>query len=378
MRMTSGLRRRLAAGGSALCLVATTGTTAAWGTTAAAPSWRVSHVFVGQPISNLLAVIATQPGDAWAFGDGKNFRPVALHWNGRTWSIGFLPGATDRPERVSETGRTNVWAAGGSCGQVSTTPYVSRWNGVRWTTTLFPRAPFCGASAVVTTGPSDGWLFTQSASPTVALHFTGKTWNRVSLGRVGPVVSASAVSRKNVWAVTDPLSNRMRIVHWNGSSWRTVPIPAAPVPRGDQAAPIQLVAESANNIWLTTVVTRNDMEVTGPLKSALLHWNGRGWHWIKVPFGDQTWEAASDGHGGLWAIAVVNLVTGASDFMHYSAGRWTRQPVPTKGIPPTVGTVDVFSLALIPGTQMLWASGDAFWDTPTTSASASVMFKYVP
>jgi hypothetical protein len=75
---------------------------------------------------------------------------------------------------------------------------------------------------------------------------------------------------------------------------------------------------------------------------------------------------------------VVNLVTGASDFMHYSAGRWTRQPVPTKGIPPTVGTVDVFSLALIPGTQMLWASGDAFWDTPTTSASASVMFKYVP
>jgi hypothetical protein len=379
MRITSGLRGKFAVAGLALCLVVATGTTAAGGTTTASPTWRVSHVFAGQPLADLLAVTATGPGDAWAFGDGKNARPAAVHWNGKTWSQSYLPGATDRPEQVSETGRTNVWAAGGGCGQVSTTAYVSRWNGSKWTTTLFPKTPFCGASAVVTTGPSDGWLFNESGSPAVALHFTGKTWKNVSLGKVGTVLSASAVSQKNMWAATYTLKNQMLVVHWNGSSWRTVPIPAAPVPKGDDTVPIQLVAAGTSNIWLTTVITRNNMEVPGPLRSLVLHWNGTGWHWIKVPYADLALQAASDGHGGMWANAMINSPSSAYDFVHYSGGKWTRQPAPTAGIPATVGTVDVFSLALIPGTQTLWASGDAFWDpSPTTSASASVMFKYGP
>jgi hypothetical protein len=379
MRITSGLGRRLAVAGSALCLVATTGTAAAWGATAAAPAWRVSHVFAGQPLADLLAVTATGPRDAWAFGDGKNARPAAVHWDGKTWSESYLPGATARPEQVSETGRTNVWAAGGGCSQVNTAAYVSRWNGSKWTTTLFPKAPFCGASAVVTTGPSDGWLFNLGGSPAVALHFTGKTWKNVSLGKVGPVLSASAVSQKNVWAVTYTPKNQMLVVHWNGSSWHTVPIPAAPVSKGDHTYPIQLVAAAGNNIWLTTNIVDNNGEVPGPLRSLVLHWNGTGWHWIKVPYADLALQAASDGHGGMWASAQINSLGSGYDFVHYSGGKWTRQPAPTAGLPATVGSEDVFSLALIPGTQTLWASGDAFWDpTPTTSKSASVMFKYGP
>jgi hypothetical protein len=342
-------------------------------------AWSRPHVFAGQPIDNLLAVTATGPGDAWALGDGKNARPAAVHWNGKTWSQSYLPGATDRPEQVSETGRANVWAAGGRCDLVSTTAYVSRWNGSKWTTTLFPKAPSCGASAVVTTGPSDGWLFNQSGSPAVALHFTGKMWKNVSLGRVGTVLSASAVSQKNVWAVTYTLRNQMLVVHWNGHSWRPVPIPAAPVRKGDHTVPIKLVAAGTGSIWVTTVIVRNDTQVPGPLRSLVLHWNGAGWHWIKVPFGDQAWQAASDGHGGLWAYAQINSPSAGFDFVHYSGGKWTRQSAPTAGLPATLGTEDVFSLALIPGTQRLWASGDAFWHpTPTTSASASVIFKYGP
>jgi hypothetical protein len=376
MRMTSALCRGLVSGGSALCLVVITGTAATAGA-GKAPSWRVAHVFAGQPLADLLAVTATQPGDAWAFGDGKNARPAAVHWNGKSWTISYLPHATDRPQEVSETGRTNVWAAGGICGQVSTTPYVSRWNGRTWRTTLFPKAP-CGASAVVTTGPSDGWLFNEeSGSPTVALHFTGKTWNKVALGRVGAVLSASAVSRTNVWAATYTLRDQLLVVHWNGRSWRTVAIPAAPVRRADHVYPIQFVTPGANNLWLTTNVVNNNQEVPG--LSLVLHRDGSGWHWIKVAFSDQVLNAAPDGRGGLWANALTNSPSTIYDFVHYSDGKWTRQSVPTAGIPPVVGTEDVFSLALIPGTQMVWASGDAFWDpTPTTSASASVMFKYVP
>jgi hypothetical protein len=289
--------RALAVAGSALCLVATIAAAAASAVTAA-PGWRVSHVFTGQPLANLLAVSATQPGDAWAFGDGKNGRPAAVHWNGRTWTISYLPHASDRPQQVSETGRTNVWAAGGGCGQVSTTPYVSRWYGRFWTTTLFPKAP-CGASAVVTTGPSDGWLFNdEGGSSTAALHFNGRVWTRVSLGRVGTVISASAASRTNVWAVTFTPQNKMLVVHWNGSSWRTVATPAAPVRRGDHAVPIQFVAAGANNLWLTTNIVDNKGVLPG--QSLVLPRDGSGWHWIRVPFSDQALNAAPDGHGGLW------------------------------------------------------------------------------
>jgi hypothetical protein len=368
---------RFGVSGVALCLLAITGATSAGGATASAPAWRVSHVFTGQPLSNLLAVTATGSKDAWTFGDGKNSRPAAVHWNGVTWTISYLPGATDRPDQVSETSRTNVWAAGGTCGSVSTIPYVSRWNGSKWTTTLFPKAN-CGASAVVTTGPSDGWLFNQnSESPTVALHFTGKTWKSVSLGKVGTVVSASAVSQKNVWAVSYTVKDQMLIEHWNGASWHTVTVPAAPVPKGDDTYPIQFVAAGTSDMWLTTDIVRNNYEVNGPLRSVVLHWNGNAWHWLTVPYADLALEATSDGQGGIWTTAMINSPSSAYDFVHFSGRSWSRQAAPTAGISPSDITTDVYSLALIPGTQTLWASGDAFWyPSPTTSATASVMFKF--
>ena len=98
----------------------------------------------------------------------------------------------------------------------------------------------------------------------------------------------------------------IRVMRARIAASAAVPIPSAPVRRGDHTAPIQLVAARTNNIWLTTDIFNSNGEVPGPLRSLVLHRDGTGWHWIKVPFADLALEAASGGHGGMWASAEIN------------------------------------------------------------------------
>jgi hypothetical protein len=50
---------------------------------------------------------------------------------------------------------------------------------------------------------------------------------------------------------------------------------------------------------------------------------------------------------------VTESTAGVRDFAHYQAGKWSSVKVPAA----TAGAIDVTSLALIPGTHSLWASG---------------------
>lgn len=371
--MTSYARRIACVIGSAVCVAAAAlpsevavAAPAAPAAPAAGSSWHVSALVSLHRFRNLLGLTATGPHDAWAFGDGPR-HPVAVHWNGKTWTGVVLPGANARPEQVSATSRTNVWASGHRCfggppEPPGTSAYVDRWNGSRWATSKFKSATFC-AGAVVTTGPKDGWLF-GSTIPATALHFTGRSWRSIPLGVKGQVVTASGVSASDVWAVT----SNAAAVRWNGSSWRRVRLPNLHLAKGESFLPMASLAVSPADIWLSGVILHKHLPV-------LLNWTGKGWRRIAVPGRISLNSITADGRGGLWMIGLTT--SGTYDFAHYTHGTVTTQPIPIAGLPGAKAgevTFDIYAIAGIPGTESAWATGDAFYGTH----SYTVIFKFGP
>jgi hypothetical protein len=349
---------------------------------AASPGWRVEHLFIHSPLADLLGLTAIGPGDAWAFGDGRHHQPTAVHWNGQTWTATSLPGATARPSHASSTSATNVWAAGGGvCGSApQPAAFVSRWNGTTWGTKRFPKSSLC-VSSVVTTGPADGWLFGSQGggTSTEALHYNGTTWQTVSLGNAGSVIAAWGVSATDVWALTYTQTDTMLAERWNGTSWASVSLNEPVLPHGDHAYPLDIAATSASNVWAIAQLVNHNSEVTGPDNSYLLHWDGQAWQWTPLPDSDMTLEVAPDGASGAWVSAATNAVTGVSAFLHFTGGQWTSYPVPVKGIPGTRAFADLYTLALVPGTQSVLSSADVSYDpTPTQTVTHAVIYQYGP
>jgi hypothetical protein len=373
-----GFRRAIALTATVLCGLTGAGVQQAHAATP--PGWRVFTLFSGKPYSDLLTMTATWQSSAWAFGDsaGPGSPPVALHWNGKTWTASRPFGDVPRPFYVSSTGGNNVWVTGQTC--TSNGAYVSRWNGRRWFTTTFRNAPFEWCQApVVTTGQANGWIFAKSAVSTLARHFNGKTWRASTIGKFGAVMAASAVSASNIWLLTETASVKMLLVHYDGRTWTSVQLPGVSLPKGEKPYAVSIDAVSGGNIWATAdLITGHGGVDSGPVTSLLLHGNGKTWQWIKVPYDDSAQYVAYDA-GSVWVGAQTNVQTGTGwDFLRWSPGNhWTRVPVP--GIPGGDGTsYELYSLVHIPGTHSFFASADANYAVGTTAKAAAVVFKYGP
>jgi hypothetical protein len=88
----------------------------------------------------LTAVNVRTASDVWAVGyysNGSAERPLALHWNGSTWSNSPIPGA-GALRKVTALTASNVWAAGtyyNASAQRNET-LVVHFNGTAWTTAV--------------------------------------------------------------------------------------------------------------------------------------------------------------------------------------------------------------------------------------------------
>src|SRR5262249_17335724 len=148
------------------------------------------------------------------------------HWDGTRWTGRVLPGANARPEQASSTSRTNVWASGHRCFGGPPEPpgesaYISRWNGIRWTTTHIKTTPFC-STGLVTTGPRRAGLF---GFPQ-AFPLTGGPRPLMSVVRGGQISTATAAGARNVWAFGAGPGRNGFARRWNGHRWRSMPAPA--------------------------------------------------------------------------------------------------------------------------------------------------------
>ena len=94
----------------------------------------------------LSGVVEISPTDAWAVGNtfdtvSGSFaadKPIAMHWNGTTWSLTTVPnqGGGGQLAAVTASSPTSVWAAGAADGTS-----VLHWNGTSWTPETIPSGP---------------------------------------------------------------------------------------------------------------------------------------------------------------------------------------------------------------------------------------------
>ncbi|MGO8959630.1 MAG: hypothetical protein ACLQFR_20020 [Streptosporangiaceae bacterium] len=373
--ITRSARRSVAIVGAALCV----GAVAMPAAQAASPAWRISKILNMKDYADLVTLTADGSHDAWTFGQTSTGKPVALHWNGATWTASSVPGAFTRPGFVSSTSPGNVWVGGSECtggppGPDVTATYVDRYNGHKWATSKWKTTAYCGA-ALVTTGPKNGWLLGNNQ----ALHFTGRNWHKVPVPSLGQVIAATAVSATDIWTVGGRFNafhesrSKAFFTHYNGRVWREVPLPAIKLPKYGYLYPYDIEAATASSIWAAVTIE------PAASHSFLLHWNGSKWRSIPLPAAPyQLLQVTPDGSGGVWAIMFPS-VNGAYQFAHYSNGHWSFDAVPTNGltglIPPA--TFDVYAIARIPGTRSMLATGDVFYSTATNSnARNSLIFSY--
>lgn len=116
------------------------------------------------------------------------------------------------------------------------------------------------------------------------MHFTGRRWRKVSLPTtLGVATAATAVSARDIWTVSGRFNalhlsrSKVFFTHYNGRAWRIVAMPKINLPKNGYLYPHDITAAAANNIWASVTVE------PAAVHSFLLHWNGRSWKSIPLP-----------------------------------------------------------------------------------------------
>ena len=310
-----------------------------------AGGWRLvaaDHYGSAGNASGYATVVAPGQHDAWVFGGtnpGAASSPVAEYWNGRTWRAARLPaGLGSFISAASASSPANVWAVSSFGG------YVLRWNGSRWSVARRWQ-PGTGAACVTAISPADVWLFgaaTRTGRRTSAWNYDGRGWTSVP-GPRNPVCRASAVSQRDIWAITAAPSGGL-VEHWDGRAWNQVI--TGSVLAGTQLDDV--VAVSGRSVW----VLGNSPAGTPAGQVVLAHWNGLKWRRFTAPGQAMPRRLAPDGRGGIWVTATTLGARTESRLLHLSrSGRWTQTNI-THGLGNALS-----DLALIPGTSSLWGSG---------------------
>jgi hypothetical protein len=257
-------------------------------------SWSIVPSPNPDPTSSILTgVAALATNDVWAVGYGVHgdWKTIILHWDGTTWSVVPSPNLTNFDnflEAVSAISPTDIWAVGYTdtpSGAHHFQPLALHWDGATWSTV---QAPFSGGTsifAVHAIASNDVWAVgfdhegqNFSASTTYTMHWDGTTWSTVpspngsfALNQLAGVAGASS---SDVWAVggtgPDFSSENPLVLHWDGSTWSIVTTPSLTGSSGFRA----VLANSTNNVW---AVGTTDGQALAE------RWNGRRWAVATLP-----------------------------------------------------------------------------------------------
>jgi hypothetical protein len=333
-------KRSAWAAGGIVALALAAGSLAAGSTGASAAAGPVETGF--------FAVRVDSSSSVWAVGDQSRgsvygFQPMAMHWNGKTWTRTPVPNAGD--------------TAGGEIGRLFSVAVVSHSD--VWAvglTSVFPGDPYLGIFPLVD-------------------HWNGKTWKQVSAlpkntsdGRLYSLSSVNAVSENNVWAVGTTALGFPVILHWNGKAWSLAKAPA--VRNSDGQTLSSVTALSANSVWAAgsnapyTVI--HGKPSPAGVTPYLLHWNGKAWNSVKAPAPHGGSSGNEEGTQGIAASARDSstsiLAVGEFDQDHtYLADcRASCLGVATPSQPSASATLDPAAIAI--SGSSTWIAGYGFPD----------------
>jgi len=227
------------------------------------PAWRLTWQ---SPGAGLKSVIAISKDDAWAVGINSHANGYILHWNGHRWRHAGLPAVGFIPLTVRASSATNVWVLGDYAGSFA----AERWDGSRWHQITLPDG--AGSGAVILNA-KDAWLAEPSCQAAMCqlYHWHRSTWTEIALPPHFTLESLSGSSDTNIWAAgylsRSAGSGPVGAYRWTGRSWVR-----ARLPRLGQGATAEVVAVSPRNVWVVN---------TWIWYPRPAHWNGE--NWISVP-----------------------------------------------------------------------------------------------
>jgi hypothetical protein len=284
---------------------------------------QVTAPSTGYSTNDLTAVSASNSTSAWAVGWSEptryTFYPLAMQWNGTAWSVStsFNTALSGQiADGVADISTSDAYAIGGGLGSA---PYgiLAQWNGTTWNRVTVPVPPndiSTDFDAISADSANDAWVVgsytatvssTEGTFGTYALHWNGSSWSVVSMpanpsGVEYALGSVQAISPTNVWAVGEALnadtlaSEGTLIEHWNGTSWSVIPSPSPGT--GDYLNGV--TASSSSDVWAVGSYFPSGSSYEQTLT---LDWNGTAWSTVSSP-------TASNGS----ALASASTTPGAS------------------------------------------------------------------
>ncbi|MCQ4210332.1 hypothetical protein [Streptomyces longispororuber] len=264
---------------------------------AAAHGWLPEAAPVDQ--ASLLAVAQVGPRTTWAAGvelsqSGKAVRqtPLLLARDDRAgdgWRRVQVPGVDSSGSRfnaVSAAAPDDVWLTGDATADGILTAH---WDGAAWQTVSAPVPSNDGAGllGVATVSPADAWAvgWATAADGSGAFtglieHWEGASWRPVPLpagSSVAALDAVTAVSARDVWAAGFDTDDQPVLLHYDGAAWKQLPRPPIGGPYGEVNA---LAAAGPDDVWAVGRVVTDENDRGHALA---LHWDGTAWHRLRTP-----------------------------------------------------------------------------------------------
>jgi hypothetical protein len=175
-----------------------------------------------------------------------------MTWTGSRWRetpVGFPAGTL--LEGIAATSPRDAWVVGYNDG----TPEIVRWTGRRWAHVTMPATGPTFPRAVDARTPADAWIVGSrdgfAGARAGVWHWDGRSWKAVPLdddaGVNSELVAVSAYGARDAWAIgvggtTPP---RQLLFHWDGKDWTAA---RAPKPRGESEL-TDVTMVSGDNVW---------------------------------------------------------------------------------------------------------------------------------
>ncbi len=264
-------------------------------------------------------------------------------WQVTTFTPRKQPAAANVDD-ISASGAANAWAVGTVAPYYGAPgfSFVYRWNGTRWLAERIPAKWQIDFSYVGSTSASDTWLL-GSGRGNIGLHWNGHEWSATTLPAIrgiDVVANGAVLSSRNVWAFGNYQARGVMhpyIAHLVGRSWTRVSAPASV-----QRLHVTISAASAvsaDDIWALAWST----STADPVPPRLIHWNGSRWSTVSLPAGlsiSQWYQLLATSPSSLW-IAGAQDQGGAAVIWHRGVNGWTSATVPLASGDSRVGVEGV-------------------------------------
>ena len=151
-------------------------------------------------------------------------------------------------------------------------------------------------------------------------------------GRAASLYATTAISSSDVWAVGsyyDGAGDTALAQHWDGTAWRTVPVP----PAGSAAYLTDVAGLSPSDVW----AVGSWSDGAGTAQTLAMHWDGTAWRLVATPhsagIAHYLASVTAVAHDDVWAVG-YEVTTDAiyqTLAMHWNGSAWSVAPTPDPG-----------------------------------------------